>query len=178
MTRPGGGWCRHRNAAISRCRSRARRAWRLAQFLRSYGPHAHGFASCEDALAGRGVEHLYAFVTQEATGRPEKKSSGEVMAELAGGGAPAWAAAKLYSALLGSYLGNLALVHLPFGGIYLIGGMARAFSPWLADLGFAQAFHAKGRFETFLKAFSVTTIEDDFAALIGCAAYLANGGQG
>lgn len=152
--------------------------WRLAQFLETYGPHAHGFASVEDALAGRGVEHLYAFVTAEATGRPIAKSSAEIMAELTGGGAHAWATARLYATILGSSLGNLALIHLPFGGIYLIGGMARAFTPWLSDLGFAQAFRAKGRFEAFMKNFAVTTVEDDYAALTGCAHYLANGGRG
>ena len=152
--------------------------WRLAKFVESWGPTAHGFASVEDVLAGRGVEHLYAFVTQEATGTAVAKSSAEIMAELAAGGAHARATARLYTTVLGSSLGNLALIHLPFGGIYLIGGMARAFTPYLAEMGFAEAFRAKGRFHDFLGNFSVTTVEDDFAALTGCANYLANGGQG
>lgn len=152
--------------------------WRLAKFVESWGPHAHGFASVEDLQAGRGVEHLYAFVTKEATGTPVAASSGQIMAELSAGGEHARATARLYTKILGSNLGNLALIHLPFGGIYLIGGMARAFTPWLAAMGFAEAFRAKGRFEGFLKGFSITTVEDDFAALTGCANYLANGGKG
>ncbi len=152
--------------------------WRLAKFVETHGPHAHGFASVEDLQAGRGVEHLYAFVTKEATGVPVAKSSAEVMAELSAGGTHARNTARLYTKILGSNLGNLALIHLPFGGIFLIGGMARAFTPYLAELGFAEAFRAKGRFHDFLKDFSVTTVEDDFAALTGCANYLANGGKG
>jgi glucokinase len=153
-------------------------AAQLARFIEAYGPHAHGFASVEDVLAGRGVEHLYAFVTAEMTGQPVARSSAEVMAALERGEAPARATARLYTQILGSALGNLALIHLPFGGIYLIGGMARAFTPYLLEMGFAEAFCAKGRFAAFLKNFSVTTVEDDFAALTGCANYLANGGKG
>jgi glucokinase len=152
--------------------------YRLARFVESYGPHAHGFASVEDILAGRGVEHLYAFVTQEATGKAVQRTSSEVMNALAAGEPHARNVARLYAHVLGSNLGNLALIHLPFGGIYLIGGMARAFTPYLADLGFAASFRAKGRFAEFLKGFSVITVEDDFAALTGCANYLANGGRG
>jgi len=42
----------------------------------------------------------------------------------------------------------------------------------------AAALRDKGRFAEFLKAFPVWVVEDDFAALTGCAVYLANGGQG
>ncbi len=47
------------------------------------------------------------------------------------GEAFARATARLYIKILGSFLGNQALIHLPHGGIYLIGGMARAFTPYL-----------------------------------------------
>ena len=51
-------------------------------------------------------------------------------------------------------------------------------TPYLAEMGLAQAIRDKGRFGDFLRAFPVWVVEDDFAALTGCAAYLANGGQG
>jgi glucokinase len=150
---------------------------RLAQFLETYGEHAHGFAGVEDVLAGRGIEHLYAFVTKEA-GHLTPKSSADIMAALTAGEHAALDAARLYTRLLGSVLGNLALTHLPYGGIFLIGGMSRAMTPYLADMGLADAICDKGRFGDFLRAFPVWVVEDDFAALTGCAAYLANGGQG
>jgi glucokinase len=149
----------------------------LAGFLESYGEHAHGFAGAEDALAGRGLEHLHAFVSQEK-GALAPRSSAQIMAALAAGDATALATARLYVHVLGNYLGNLALTHLPYGGIFLIGGMSRAMTPWLAELGLATAMQDKGRFADFLKGFPVWVVEDDFAALTGCAAYLANGGQG
>lgn len=150
---------------------------RLAQFIETYGEHAHGFAGVEDALAGRGLEHLYAFVTAE-TGAPMAKTSAEIMAELTAGGAMAREAARLYVHILGAMLGNLALTHLPYGGIFLIGGMSRALTPYMAEMGLSQAICDKGRFHDFLRSFPVWVVEDDYAALTGCAAYLANGGQG
>jgi glucokinase len=74
--------------------------------------------------------------------------------------------------LLGTVVGNLSLIHLPFGGVWLIGGVARAFTPYMERFGFAEAFRDKGRFEAFMRDFSVSVIEDDYAALTGCAHHL------
>ena len=150
---------------------------RLAQFIASHGDHAHGFAGAEDALAGRGIERVYAFVAAEA-GTPAVHTSAEIMTALAAHDRLATEAARLYVHVLGNTLGNLALTHLPYGGIFLIGGMARALTPYMAEMGLAQALCDKGRFHDFLQNFPVWVVEDDYAALTGCAAYLANGGQG
>lgn len=164
--------CGHTSMPIRNARDLA-----LAQFIEGFGDHAHGFAGVEDALAGRGLEHVYAFVAQEA-GTPHTRSSAEIMAELTAGQTLATEAARLYIHILGSTLGNLALTHLPYGGIFLIGGMARALTPYMADMGLAKSLTDKGRFHDFLSSFPVWVVEDDYAALTGCAAYLANGGQG
>jgi len=126
----------------------------------------HGFASVEDALSGRGFTRIHRHLHGEALeGR-------EIMARLDGGDAQAVATARLFVRLLGTVLGDLALIHLPFGGLYLIGGMARAVTPWMEEFGFAEAFRAKGRFSGFMEQFGVSVIEDDYAALTGCAAHL------
>jgi glucokinase len=150
---------------------RTQRDFNLAQFLASTGPHAHGFAGVEDVLAGRGLERLYAFVTHEA-GAEQQIKAAEVMARLAAGEGYARDAARLYVQVLGAELGNLALIHLPFGGIYLIGGVARAMSPYFEEMGLQAAFCDKGRFAEFMNSFCVQIVEDDYAALTGCAAYL------
>ena len=79
---------------------------------------------------------------------------------------------RVFIRIMGTFVGNQALIQLPFGGIYLIGGVARAMAPYLEDFGFEAAFRDKGRFSEFMKSFPVSVIEDDFAALIGCASYL------
>ncbi len=146
---------------------------RLARFVET----AHGFPGVEDVLAGRGLERLYAFVRSES-GQPGEKTASDIMADMAAGEALAEETGRLYVRLMGSELGNLALTHLPFGGIFLIGGVARAFQPFFTRFDFAGAFRDKGRFAGFMANFAVTIIEDDYAALTGCAVYLAQGGKG
>ena len=68
--------------------------------------------------------------------------------------------------------GDLALTQLPFGGVFLIGGISRAMAPWLGEYGFVQAFRHKGRFTGFMEQFAVTIVADDDAALIGSARHL------
>ncbi|MFN4170477.1 MAG: glucokinase [Pseudorhodobacter sp.] len=147
---------------------------RLARFVET----VHGFPGVEEVLSGRGLERLYAFVCAEA-GSPDERSAAEIAAGLAGDGPlgdRAAEAGRLFARLVGSEAGNLALVHLPFGGIYLCGGVARAFAPHLAAMGFADGFRDKGRFAGFMRNFSVSVIEDDYAALTGCAVHLAHAG--
>lgn len=160
--------CGHVNMPI-----RAEQDLRLAHFVET----AHGFPGVEDVLSGRGLERLFAFVTTEA-GSPEERGAADIMAALDGPEGPAHAAARLFVRLLGTEAGNLALIHLPFGGVYLCGGVARAFTRHLGPMGFADAFRDKGRFAGFMQNFPVSVIEDDFAALTGCAAYLEAGAKG
>jgi glucokinase len=153
--------CGHINMPI-----RNEEDFRLSQFIASTGPHAHGFAGVEDVLAGRGLERLYAFVTGK------EASAADIMAGLAEGEAGARDTARIYVRILGAELGNLALIHLPFGGLYLIGGVARAMMPYFDEMGLEAAFVDKGRFGPFMDNFQISVIEDDYAALTGCAAYL------
>ena len=138
--------------------------------LKAYLEEKHAFASVEHVVSGRGIERVYAYLA----GHEEAITPGhEIIAAIGAGDAVARAAGQLFVEMLGRVTGDLALVHLPFGGIYLIGGAARGFVPWFTEFGFDRAMHAKGRFSDFLRAFPVSVIEDDYAALAGCAAYLA-----
>lgn len=132
---------------------------------------AHGFAGVEDVLSGRGVARLYGWVA-EVAGQPDDLPTAEVMKRINEGSDPLAArTCEMFVTLLGRVAGDLALVHLPFQGLYLIGGVARAFSPYFAK-GFASAFRDKGRFSDFMDDFPVYIIEDDYAALEGCADHL------
>jgi glucokinase len=136
-------------------------------------PHA----GVEEVLAGRGLANLHAFAAATA-GKPANLTSAEVLAALDAGDPVAAHAASLYVRTLARMLGDLALIHLPYDGIYLIGGMSRAMTPHFATYGLEQAFREERRVDLLMKDFSVTVVEDDFAALTGCAAYLAKGGRG
>lgn len=143
---------------------------RLARFVES----AHGFAGVEDVLSGRGLIRLHAFMASEA-GLVSDLPSADILAEIASGSdAVAAQTCAGFCTLMGRVVGDLALTHLPFEGIYLVGGIARAFAPYLETNGFASAFRDKGRFATFMDSFCVHVIEDDYAALEGCADHLAS----
>ncbi|NHB77278.1 ROK family protein [Rhodobacter calidifons] len=147
----------------------------LARFvqarLRAQGEVPH--AGVEEVLAGRGLANLHAFAAQ-AAGHLAELTSAQVLAALETGDPIATHAARLYIHILGQMLGDLALIHLPYGGIFLIGGMSRAMAPYFDGFGLQAAFREARRVDLLLKDFSVTVVEDDYAALTGCAAYLHN----
>lgn len=132
---------------------------------------AHGFPAVEDVLSGRGLEQVYRWLSSEA-GTPDDLRAAEIMARV-DTDPRAQAAVQQFIRILGTVAGNLSLIHLPLGGVYLVGGVARAMAPHLASMGFAQAFRDKGRFAGFMGNFPVHLIIDDFAALSGGAAHLA-----
>ena len=137
----------------------------LATYLRAH----FGFAALEDALSGRGLSNLHAWHSASHSRLP----SDAIMTRLADGDVDAAKAMATFTRLLGIGVGNLALTVLPYGGIYLCGGMARAVAPHLMHNGFETAFQNKGRFGGLLKQFGISVINDDFAALHGCFAYLS-----
>ncbi len=131
-----------------------------------------GAPCVEDALSGPGLENLYAWCAQQ-NGSPPQASAAQIMQAAAEDAPLARAALALFIRLLGIQTSDLALITLPIGGIFMVGGVARAIAPYLNDLGFAEAFYDKGRFSKFLKDFPVAVISDDYAALAGCSAHIA-----
>ena len=132
----------------------------------------HGTPGLEDILSGRGFERIYAWLCEE-DGSSELLDAGAIMQGVNAGTNPrAEEAARIFVRMLGRAASNLALVHLPFGGIYLCGGVARHFAPHFNRFGFEAAFMDKGRFADFMPQFPVHLVDDDYAALSGSAAHL------
>lgn len=69
----------------------------------------------------------------------------------------------------GMVAGDLALVTLARGGVYLAGGMAPRILAKLRDGGFMRAFLAKGRMSGVVTAMPVRVVLDTRAALLGAA---------
>ncbi|SEK84118.1 glucokinase [Pacificibacter marinus] len=157
--------CGHANLPI-----RNEEELELCQFVEN----AHGFPAVEDVLSGRGLERVYLFLGTKA-GDPREKSAADIMTSVGSGDDPrADETVQVFIKILGTVAGNLSLIQLPFGGVYLVGGVARAMTPYLERFGFTQAFRDKGRFAGFMQNFAVSVIEDDYAALTGCASHLHN----
>jgi len=160
--------CGHVTMAI-----RTEEDFRLARFveatLKANGDVPH--AGVEEVLAGRGLANLHAFAAHER-GQPGGLNSAEVLQALAAGDATAVEAARLYVHVLGQILADLALIHLPYGGVFLIGGMSRAMAPHFQRFNLEAAFREPRRVDLLQKDFSVSVVEDDYAALTGCAVFL------
>ena len=137
--------------------------------LSNHVKSAHGFAAVEDVLSGRGLERVYTW----RSGGIEK-SAADLMNDAEKGDAIALKTVESFIRILGAVAGDLTLIHLPYGGVYFVGGVARAMKPYFERMGFGENFRDKGRFATFMDDFSVQIVEDDNAAMIGCAQFLKN----
>jgi glucokinase len=142
---------------------------RLLEFI----ARQHGTPGVEDVLSGRGFERVYAWLCEEDGGAEPLDANAIMQAMDAGTDPRADRAVEVFTRILGRVAGNLALINLPFGGIYLIGGVARHFAPHLRNHGFVEAFSDKGRFSDFMAQFPVHLVTDDYAALTGSACHLA-----
>ena len=112
----------------------------------------------EALLSGPGLVRLHAHLSGD-TLTPD-----QIIAAHLAGDAGACTSLTAFARLLGNVLGNLALNHLPMGGIYLIGGTARAVAPFLVPLGFEESFTAKGPYSHIMQDIPVSLVTDDSAA--------------
>lgn len=126
----------------------------------------HPHLPIESALSGPGLTNIHAwhsghYLPPDQIIAAARTEQGEATKTL-----------TLFAQLLGTVAGNLCLSHLPMGGLYLIGGTARAVAPFLKPLGFHTTFIAKGPYTDILQAIPVHLITGDTAALRGCARHL------
>ena len=79
---------------------------------------------------------------------------------------------QLFAKIYGSEAGNLALKCLPYGGVYLAGGIAAKCLPALQQGAFLEGFLSKGRFQNTLEKIAVNVCMQPEVGLLG-ALYFA-----
>ncbi len=121
----------------------------------------NGHLPVEAALSGAGLCRLHHHLTG-AEAAPQ-----DILAT-----APN-ATTEAFGTLLGAVAGSACIGHMATGGLYLIGGVARAVAPHLAASGFETAFLGGGPYRHILQKIPVALIKDDLAALRGCALHLS-----
>lgn len=137
--------------------------------LRSEIERLNGYAGIEHVLSGRGVTAAHNWVSRRcrtASERPGADVNSDFRAtpEMEETG-------RMLTGILGTVVGDLALHHLPSGGIYLVGGVVRGLAPHLKEFGFEASFLNKGDYREFMRRFTVSVVTDDYLALKGCAAH-------
>ena len=64
-----------------------------------------------------------------------------------------------FAEIFGREVGNLALKTLPYGGIYLIGGVTNGIKDYLVSHNtFMEAFYDKGRVSDFMRKFRINVV--------------------
>jgi len=76
---------------------------------------------------------------------------------------------SLFARIYGAAAGNLALLVMATGGVYVGGGIAPKMLPKLADGEFMESFTAKGRYRELLAALPVRVALNPLAPLLGAA---------
>jgi glucokinase len=139
----------------------------------------HRRVSVERVLSGPGLFTLYEFFETRGTPNPEVREQlrapdadaprivGE--AALAGRCPVANEALNLFVSLYGAAAGNLGLMAVSTGGLFVGGGIAPKILPRLQDGRFLEAFTNKGRLSPLLQDMPVHVILDADAGLMGAA---------
>ncbi len=139
--------------------------------LAAYIDEQKGFASIEEVLSGRGLATLYKFLTRFEN-LPELKPAEIFENALKEPESKENEAFSLFCTIMAKAAGNYALMFLPAGGIYLVGGVAQKINSHLHLFDFSKHFSDKGRSSHMIKDISVYAVNDDYAALTGSAAYI------
>ena len=124
------------------------------------------FVSYENILAGSGLNRL-----DKVLNRREDRSPSDILEAAKAGDLKAKEVGSQLAGFAGQAFGDFALMNMALGGVYLIGGVARAMKPYLKEENFKQNFYNRGNFAEIMKKISVHLILDDYAALKGCANY-------
>jgi glucokinase len=147
--------------------------------LLRYLKKKYGHVSLERILTGPGLADIYAFLTSRRKDKDDRRILIEIkkadpamiisQAAIKGEAKSCKAALDMFVSILGAAAGNLALVGMTKGGVYLGGGIPPKILPKLKDGAFISSFTDKGRFKGLLEKIPVHVILNDTAALLGAA---------
>ena len=149
----------------------------LNYLAEKYGGHV----SYERVISGPGLYDIYCFLRLHQYAPEPDWLAAEIKggddaaavsrAALAGKSELAVKALDMFVSIYGAMAGNLALLMVATGGLYVGGGIAPKILEKIKDGTFMRAFTDKGRFSSFNAEIPVHVILDDKAALYGAARY-------
>jgi glucokinase len=146
-----------------------------------------GHVSAERVLSGPALARILRFLEQRDGVAPTA-----ALVEAMANGDPAGAitdcalserdplavrALDLFASAYGAFAGNMALVGLAHGGVYVAGGIAPKIAAKLVDGAFIRSFTSKGRFQKLLESIPVKVVMNDHVGLLGALAEAARVAQ-
>lgn len=149
--------------------------WGLLTYLRA----KHGRVSVERIVSGQGIATIYEYlktvhptaVNPDIEQQMQQEDPAAVIAQHALNRSDALCTQvlDLFVSAYGAEAGNLALKSLPYGGIYLAGGVGAKILPRLQAGDFMDAFLDKGRMRPLLETFRVSLIVHKNVGQLGAA---------
>jgi len=142
---------------------------RLLEQLRT----AYGHVSWERVVSGSAMNDLYRFCCNEQ-GQPQSDAvidGASLSARAASGDAAALAALDLFIDLYGAWVGNVALLYQPFGGLYIAGGVALHMPERMQSPRFMAAATDKGRMRGVVERTPIFLITCKRLGVQGAIAY-------
>ncbi len=138
-------------------------------------PHVEpieGRISAEQILCGRGIVNLYRAICTVDGIEPVFKDPAEVTAHaLAGTDKAAVETISLFATYLGRLAGDLAMIFMARGGVYLSGGISEKILPALKKPEFRAAFEDKAPHSALLATIPTYVVTHPLAALAGLTSY-------
>jgi glucokinase len=124
----------------------------------------HGHVSYERLLSGDGLAALYEFCSGSDAAEID---AAWVHAEAENNNEAASRAMSLFVSIYGAFVGNMALLFKPEGGIYITGGIAAKIISWMQSDDFITAYLDKGRMRTLAEQMSVYLVINERVGVIG-----------
>ena len=124
----------------------------------------------EYALSGPGLMNLHTALCALRGTRNQYKAPGEITAAAISGSDPlARESLEVFCGLLGSAVGDMALLYGVQGGIYLAGGILPQIREFLINSSFVERFLNKGPMRAALERIPVRLVEHGQLGVIGAA---------
>jgi glucokinase len=124
----------------------------------------HGHVSYERLLSGDGLVALYAFCSGNESADID---AAWVHAAAEADNEAASRAMSLFVGIYGAFVGNMALLFKPQGGIYITGGIAAKIISWMKSDDFISAYLNKGRMRALAQHTPVNLVINERVGVIG-----------
>lgn len=131
-----------------------------------------GRIAAEQLLCGRGLVNIYQALCKADGSEPRWHDPADVTSHaLAGTDSACEEAVSLFVTYLGRLAGDLALIFMARGGVFLAGGISQKIIPALKQPAFRAAFEDKAPHSGLMRTIPTFVVTHPVAALSGLAAY-------
>lgn len=124
----------------------------------------YGHVSYERMLSGEGLATLYQYCSANESADID---AAWVHREAEQNNAAACRAMSLFVSIYGAFVGNMALLFKPEGGIYITGGIGAKIISWMKSDDFISAYFNKGRMRAVAEKTSVYLVTNERVGVIG-----------